>query len=170
MAFRQLVVGTADIWQRVFTKQLQRGYQHINGPVSFTWVLRICWNRTNLEIQEHSMLYKLPPIQKHQEQIWHCHKSGQSQSRHHLKKKKTNGMGLQPLGTSSGSILKLLFYYSHHIVPVPDRSLLPHYFIWYFVLFHTCKPQGKRRQPLGTIFLMQAERSYHFDHVAFFNK
>ena len=26
------------------------------------------------------------------------------------------------------------------------------------------KPQGKKRQPLGTIFLMQAERSYHFDH------
>ena len=50
------------------------------GPVSLTWVLRIirkCWIRTNLEIQEHSMLYNLSSIQKHQEQIWPCHKNGQ---------------------------------------------------------------------------------------------
>ena len=52
-------------------------------PVSLTWVLRICWIRTNLEIhaQEHSILNKLSPIQKHQEQIWPCHKNGQGQSR-----------------------------------------------------------------------------------------
>ena len=36
---------------------------------------------SNLEIQEHSMLYKLSPIQKHQEQIWPCHKNGQGQPR-----------------------------------------------------------------------------------------
>ena len=30
------------------------------------------------------------------------------------------------------------YYHSHHFVPIPERSLLPHYFIWYFVLFHTC--------------------------------
>ena len=51
------------------------------GPISLTWVLRICWIRTNFEIQEHSMLYKLSPIQKHQEQIWPCHKNGQGQPR-----------------------------------------------------------------------------------------
>ena len=31
------------------------------------------------------------------------------------------------------------------------------------------KPQGKKRQPLGTIF-MQAERPYHFDHGCMFKK
>ena len=31
-------------------------------------------------------------------------------------------MGIQPLGTNSGSILKLLLF--HHFVPVPERSLL----------------------------------------------
>ena len=36
-------------------------------------------------------------------------------------------MGIQSLGTSSGSILKLLLF--HHFVPVPERSLLPHYFM-----------------------------------------
>ena len=38
------------------------------GPVSLTWVLRICWIRTNLEIHEHSMLYKLST--KHQETLF----------------------------------------------------------------------------------------------------
>ena len=45
-------------------------YIPTRGPfclVSLTWVLRICWIRTNLEIHEHSKLYKLSPIQKHQE-------------------------------------------------------------------------------------------------------
>ena len=53
----------------------------IGRPVSLTSVLRICWIRTNLEIQEHSMLYKLSPIQKHQEEIWPCHKTCHGQPR-----------------------------------------------------------------------------------------
>ena len=40
------------------------------------------------------------------------------------------------------------FYYSHHFVPVPEKSLLPYYFISCMYI----KPQGKRRQPLGTLF------------------
>ena len=58
---------------------LEAENQRTIGPVSLTRVLRICWIRTNLEIQEHSMLYKLSPIQKHQEQIWPYNKDGQGQ-------------------------------------------------------------------------------------------
>ena len=36
--------------------------------------------------------------------------------------------------------------------------------IFYFISYMYIKPQAKKRQPLGTIVLMQAERSYHFDH------
>ena len=45
-------------------------------------------------------------------------------------------MGIKPLGTSFGSLLKLLLFPS--FVLVPERSILPHDFIRYFVLFHTC--------------------------------
>ena len=34
--------------------------------------------------------------------------------------------------------------------------------IFCFISYTYIKPQGKRRQPLGTIFFMEAERSYHF--------
>ena len=72
-------------------------------------------------------------------------------------------MGIQPLVISSGIILKLL--YSHHFVPVPERSLLPHYFIWYFVLFHTCiySPRARGDNSLGTILLWK-QKGHHFDH------
>ena len=109
--------------------------QRTTGPVSFTWVLRICWIRTNLQIQEHSMLYKLSPIRKHQEQIWHPHKNGQGQPRVIIWKK-PQGMGIQPLGSSSGSILKHLLFPSFC---TSSRNIpFAHYFMWYFVLFHTC--------------------------------
>ena len=45
---------------------------------------------------------------------------------------------------------------------IPFASLF--YMIFCFISYMYIKPQGKKRQPLGTIFLMQAERSYHFDH------
>ena len=44
-------------------------------------------------------------------------------------------MGIQPLSTGSGSIFKFL-------------SLLPHYFIRYFVIFHTCT-YSPRQTTLG---------------------
>ena len=124
------------------------------GPL-ITWVLRICWNRTNLEIQEHSMLYKLSPIQKHKEQIWPCHKNGQDQPRVIIWKK-PHGMDIQPLG----SILKLLLFPSFCTSSrkIPFDSLF--YMIFCFISYMYIKPQGKKRQPLGTIFLMKAERSY----------
>ena len=130
------------------------------GPVSLTWVLRICWIRTNLEIQEHSMLYKLSSIQKHQEQIWPRHKNGQGQPRVIIWKKPP-GMGIQPLGTSSGSILKLLLFPSFCTSSrkIPFASLF--HMIFCFISYMYIKTQGKRRQPLGTIFLMQAKRFYH---------
>ena len=95
---------------------LYKGKRSLNrgtiGPVSLTWVLRICWIGTNLEILEHSMLYKLSPIQKHKETIWPCHNNGHGQPRIIIWKK-LQGMCLQLLGTSSGSILKPLLYHPH---------------------------------------------------------
>ena len=54
-------------WTGCKTSNLTTTNQMTIGLVSLTWVLRICWIRTNLEIHQHSMLYKLTPIQKHQE-------------------------------------------------------------------------------------------------------
>ena len=72
--------------------------QRTFGPVSLTCEMRICWIRTNLEIHEHSMLYKL--YRRIKQQIWPCHTNGQGQPRVIIWKK-PQGMGIQPLGTSS---------------------------------------------------------------------
>ena len=55
------------------------------------------------------MLCKLSLIQKHHEQIWHSHKNGQDQARVIIWKQ-PKAMGIQPLGSSSGSILKILLF------------------------------------------------------------
>ena len=52
--------------------------QRTTGPVSLTWVHRICWIRTSLEIHDY-MPYKLSPMQKIWTQIWPCHKNGHGQ-------------------------------------------------------------------------------------------
>ena len=73
-------------------------------------------------------------------------------------------MVIKPLGTSSGSNLKLLLF---SIFCTSSRKIpLPHYFIWYFVLFHTCtfSPRARGDNPWGQFFFMIAERSHHFDH------
>ena len=132
-------------------------------PVSHTWVLRICWIRTNLEIQEYSILYKLSPIQKQQEQIWPSYKNGQGQPRVIIWNKPQD-MGIQPFDTSSGSILKLLLFPSICTSFRKIRVASLFYMIFCFISYMYIMPKGKKRQPLGTILLMQAERSYHFDH------
>ena len=118
-----------------------------------------CWGYAgNLEIQEHSMLYKLPPIQKHQEQIWPGHKNGQGNPGSSFEKR--------PRAWVYNHLVQILaafqsFYYSRHFVPAPERPFcLIYYFIWYFVIFFVLfyiKPQGKKSQPLGTIILMEAD-------------
>ena len=62
-------------------------------------------------------------------------------------------MGIQPLGTSSGSILKLLLFPSFCTSSrkIPFASLFYKIFLYYFM------PQGKGRQPLGTILLWKQE-------------
>ena len=59
---------TVSIITRLATRPVKWNQRTI-GPVSLTWMLRIYWIRTNLEIHvnEHTMLHKLSPIQKHQE-------------------------------------------------------------------------------------------------------
>ena len=109
------------------------------------------------------MLHMLSSIKKHQEQIWHNHKNGQVQPRVIIWKK-PQGMGIQPLGTSSGSILKLLLFpsFCNSSRKIPFASLFCMTFC--FISYMYIKPQGKKRQLLVTMFLMQPERSYHFDH------
>ena len=72
-------------------------------------------------------------------------------------------MGIQPLGTSSGRLLKLLLFPSFctSFRKIPFASLF--YMIFCFISYMYIKLQGKKRQPFGTSFFMQAERS-HFDH------
>ena len=109
------------------------------------------------------MLYKLSPIQKHQEQIWPYHKNGQGQTRVIICKK-PQGMDIQPLGTSSGSTSKLLLFPSFCTNSRMIPFALLFYMIFSFISYIYIKPQGKKRQPLGTMFLMQEERSYHINH------
>ena len=61
------------------------------------------------------------------------------------------GMGIQPLGTSSGSILKLLLFPSFCTSSrkIPFASF---YMIFCFISYMNIKPQGKGRQSLGTVF------------------
>ena len=50
--------------------------------------------------------------------------------------------------------------------PVPERSFSPHYSIWYFFFYfiHVYKAPRQVETNLWDNVLMQAERSYHFDH------
>ena len=65
-------------------------------------------------------------------------------------------MGIQPLGTSSGGILKLLLFPS--FCTSFRKTHLPHYFTWYFALFHThihiyiYIAPGQGQTTLGAIF------------------
>ena len=74
-------------------------------------------------------------------------------------------MGIQPLGTSSGRILKLLlfpsFYTSSRKIPFVCFIIL-HDILFYFILVY--KGPGQAETTLGDTFLMQTERSYQFDH------
>ena len=128
----------------------------------------ICWGHAELEQTWKYMGTQCciicHPHRSIRKQIWPCHKHGQGQHRVIIWNK-PQGMGIQPLGTSSGSNF-VSCYYSHHFVQAPERSILPHYLIWYFVLFHTCIlhiAPGQEETTNGDK-LMEAERSYHFDH------
>ena len=108
------------------------------------------------------------PYRSIRKQIWPCHKNGQGKPRVIIWKKPQD-MGIQPLGTSSSSILKLSLFPSFctSFRKIPFASLF--YMIFCFISNMYIKPQGKKRT-LGTIFLMQAERSYHFDHCLHVSK
>ena len=68
--------------------------QRTNGPVSFTWALRICWIRISLEMHDY-MLYKLSPMQKHYEYPMLF----------------TKFQGHRPLGSEEGDFLKVFTTY-----------------------------------------------------------
>ena len=92
------------------------------------------------------MLYNLSPIQRSSFE------------------KKPQGIGIQPLGTSSGSILKLLLFPSFCTSSrkIPFASLFNMIFCFYFI--HEYIAPGQEETTIGANFLMEAERSYHFDH------
>ena len=77
---------------------------------------------------------------------------------------KPQSMGIQPLGTSPGSILKLLLFSSffNRFRKIPFASLFIMWYLFYFI--HVYIAQGQGETTRGDIFLMEAEMSYHFDH------
>ena len=106
--------------------------------------------------------------------IWPCHKNGQGQPRIIIWKK-PQGMGIQPLGTRSGSILKLLLFPS--FLTSSRKILFASLFYVIFVCFfiHVYIAPGQEETTLGDyffffFFLMEAERSYHFDHWLYVSK
>ena len=125
--------------------------QRTIGPVSLTWELRICWIKNNLEIQEHPMFYKLSPIQKHQEQIWPCHKDGHGQPRVIIWK-------------------KTRAWASHIVTSVIcckfQKSLFE---VWFYTIFfmilYMYIARGRGRQPPGDKILMLTKISCHFIHL-----
>ena len=127
--------------------------QRTIGPVSLTWVLRICWIRTHLEIHEHSMFYKLSPIQKDLDQIWSCHKKKWSRSTkgHHLKKAPVHG--------HTATCYKFWHHFKAFIIlnilyqSQKDPFCLIILYDICFISYMYVKPQSKKRQPFGTIFL-----------------
>ena len=107
-----------------------------------------------LEIQEQSMLYKLSPIQKHQVQIWPCHKNGQGQPRVIIWKK-------SPRAWAHNHLVQVKAFIISSSKTIPFASIL-YDILFYFM--HVYKAPGQEETTLRTMFLMQAERSYHFDH------
>ena len=114
-------------------------------------------------MQAHSMLYKLSTIQKHQEQIWPCHKNGQGQPRVIIWKK-------APGHGHTTTWYKFWQTFKAFIIPTilyqfqkdPFCLIILYDIVFYFI--HVYKAPGQEETSLGTIFIMQAERSSHFDH------
>ena len=87
-----------------------------------------CWGYAELERTWKYMTIwciSCRPYRSIRKQIWPYHKYGQGQPRVIIWKKKPQGMGIQPLGSSSGSIWKLLFFPSccTSSRPIPFASL-----------------------------------------------
>ena len=82
------------------------------------------------------MLYKLSPIQKHQEQIWPCHKNGQGQPRIIIWKYTAAGQGRQPQGQNFDVNRNLLSLWSF-ATSFKNISLKSD-FIQFFSWFYTC--------------------------------
>ena len=120
--------------------------QRTTGPVSLTWVLRICWIRTNLEIQEHSKLYKLgqPMVI-----IW------KKATRH----RHTGTTWYQFWQHFKAFIIPNILY---PFQKDPFCLIILDDIFLYFI--HVYIAPGQEETTIGDNFLMQAERSYHFDH------
>ena len=95
------------------------------------------------------MLYKLPPIQERLETNLTLSRPTQG---HHLKT--DPGMGIQTLGTKSGSILKLLLFPS--LCTSSRKIPFASYIILYDILFyfiHVYIARGQEETTLGDNFL-----------------
>ena len=141
--------------------------QRTIGPVSLTWVLRMCWIRTNFEIHDY-MLYKLSPIQKHQETNLNCHKNGQGQPRVIIskkkKKKKSPGLG------HTTTWYKFWQHFKAFISPIilyqfqkdPFCLIILYDILFYFI--HVYIGSGQEKTTLEDNVLMEAEKSSHFGY------
>ena len=124
-----------------------------------------CWGYAELEQTWSTQCFlSCHPYRSIRKQIWACHKNGHGQPRVILWKK-PQGMSIQPLGTKSGSILKLMlfpsFWTSSRKIPFASYIIL-YDILFYFIHVYIAPGQGETT--LGDNFLMEAERSYHFNH------
>ena len=146
--------------------------QHLRtiAPVLLTWMLRICWIRTNLEIQEHSILYKLSPIQKHQEQIWPCHKNGQGQPRVIIWKYIAAGQG-QTIPRDKTLMSTETSCHFGHLLQVSNKSL---WSLNLYKFFHDCihvySPGQGLTTPRGRNFYVNRNILSYRSFVASFKK
>ena len=108
------------------------------------------------------MLYKLSPIQEHQEQIWTCHK----------KVKVNPGSSFEKQAPGHGHTTtwyKFREHFKAFIIPIilyqfqKDAFCLIILYDNLFYFIHVYKAPGQEETILGDMFFMQAERSYHFD-------
>ena len=134
-------------------------------PVSLTWVLGICWIRTNLKIHEHSKLYKLSPIQKHQETNYPCHKNGQCQLRVIIWTK-PQGMGIQPLG-----VICPWQHFKAFVIPIilyqfqkDPFCLIILYGIFISYMCRAYLALGQDETIIGDNFVDGSRKAFHFHH------
>ena len=133
------------------------------------WMLRKCWIRTDWKYKSTQCSISCHPYRNIRNKFDHVINMVKVNPGSSFFKK-PRGMDIQLPGTSFGSILKLLLFSSFCTSSrkIPFASLF--YMIFCFISYMYITPQGKKRQTLGTIVLIQAERSYHFDHGCMFQK
>ena len=128
-----------------------------------------CWGYAELEqtwkYMSTQSFISCHPYRSIRKQIYPRHKNGQGQPRVIIWTK-AQGMGIQPLGKSSGSILKLLLFPSFCISSRKIRFASLFYMVFCFISY-MCTVYlalGQDDTTLGDNFVDGSRKVYHFDH------